>query len=68
MTEFRSDGGLVEHLGSGEAINGRYSLSSTNLSVELESGDELSFSVAMTEDSLALTDANGQVARYRRVK
>ena len=68
MTEFHNDGALVERLASGESINGRYSLRGTQLSVELESGDELSFSIALAADSLALTDANGQVAQYSRVQ
>ncbi len=67
MTEFRSDGSLVERLGTGETINGRYSLEGLKLSVKLESGDELSFSASITRDALELTDPDGQVARYRRV-
>lgn len=67
MTEFRADGSLIERLGSGEAINGRYLLDGVKLRVKLESGDELSFAVALTDDALALADPDGQVANYRRV-
>jgi hypothetical protein len=67
MTEFRGDGTLAERLGSGDTINGRYSLNGVNLRVELESGDELAFSVSLNANTLELTDGNGQVARYRRV-
>lgn len=67
MTEFRSDGTLIERLGSGDTINGRYWLDGASLRVELESGDELSFDVSLAADALALTDQDGQAARYRRV-
>lgn len=67
MTEFREDGSLIERLGSGETINGRYVLDGVRLRVKLESGDELSFSAAVTRDTLELADPDGQVASYRRV-
>ena len=49
-------------------MSGRYWLNGVKLRVKLENVDELSFAVALAADSLALTDANGQVAEYRRVK
>jgi len=67
MTEFREDGSLIERLGSGDTINGRYSLNGGKLSVKLESGDELSFAVALSDGTLSLSDPEGQVANYRRV-
>ena len=68
MTEFRSDGSLIERLGTGDTINGRYSLDGVRLSVKLESGDDLSFAVALTEATLSLSDPDGQIANYRRVQ
>ena len=65
-TEFRADGTLVERLGTGDVINGRYSLDGSRLTIELEGVDRLSFSAAIRTDTLALTDPDGQVTEYRR--
>jgi hypothetical protein len=65
-TEFRADGTLVERLGSGETINGRFSLNGSRLKIKLESVGELSFSATIEADALALTDPDGQVTQYRR--
>jgi len=65
-TEFRQDGTLVERLGSGENIRGRYSLDGVKLQITLEGVDELSFSAAIKPDALELTDPDGQVTHYRR--
>jgi hypothetical protein len=67
-TEFRADGSLAEQLATGETINGRYSLEGSKLRVQLDGVGELSFAAAVTAETLELTDAEGQVTRYRRTK
>ncbi|MDQ6622718.1 MAG: DUF5640 domain-containing protein [Verrucomicrobiota bacterium] len=66
-TEFRADGTLLERLGNGEMINGRYVLEGARLQIELQDVGPLSFSVSLNAETLELTDAEGQVTRYRRL-
>ena len=67
-TEFRADGNVIESLGSGDTIRGRYSLEGAKLKINLEGVPEaLSFSAAIAADKLEMRDPDGQVTEYRRL-
>ncbi len=69
MTEFRPDGTLVEKPASGETIRGRYSCDGSKLKVQLDGiPEELSFTIAIKNDTLKMTDAEGQVTKYLRAQ
>ena len=67
-TEFHADGSVTEKLAGGETIRGRYLFDGAKLKINLDGvPDELSFSAVVKNDGLEMTDAEGQVTRYRRV-
>lgn len=68
-TEFHADGTVTEKTGSGETIRGRYALREKQLKINLEGvPDELSFPVAIAADTLEMTDSDGKITLYRRVR
>ncbi len=67
-TEFHANGTVTERLSGGETIRGRYSLGGQKLTINLEGvAAPLSFAVAIKEETLEMTDTNGQKASYRRL-
>ena len=67
-TEFRADGTVVENLGSGEPIRGRYSLEGAKLKITLDGvPEEISFAASIKNDTLEMKDPDGLVTQYRRV-
>jgi hypothetical protein len=66
-TEFHADGTVTERVSGGEAIRGRYLFAGDRLSITLDGMDDpLAFSVAIQQDSLEMTDADGDRSVYRR--
>lgn len=69
VTEFHADGAVTENVSGGEPIRGRYSLSGSKLTINLAGvADELSFPVVIKPDTLEMTDPEGHVTRYQKVK
>ena len=68
ITEFRADGTVTETPSAGEMIRGRYSLDGTTLKLNLDGVDELTFPVKLGADALEMTDPEGTVTRYERIK
>ncbi len=69
VTEFHADGAVTENVAGGEPIRGRYSLTGSKLTINLTGvPDELSFPVAIKTDTLEMTDPEGHVTRYEKVK
>ena len=67
-TEFHADGTVTERITGGETIRGRYSMGGQKLTLNLEGvAAPLSFTVAIKDGTLEMTDPDGQKASYRRL-
>jgi len=68
ITEFGSDGTVIERPASGDTIRGRYALDGSKLKIKLEgAAEELVFPVKIATDTLQMTDPEGQVTSYQRI-
>lgn len=66
-TEFHSDGTITEKPATGETIRGRYLFDGTHLKIHIDGvADELTFSAKIQNDTLEMTDRDGQSTRYQR--
>ena len=68
VTEFQADGTVTETPASGETIRGRYSLAAGKLKLNLDGVDELTFPVKNSADTLEMTDTEGAVTKYERIR
>ena len=68
VTEFQADGTVTETPASGETIRGRYSLAAGKLKLNLDGVDELTFPVTISADTLEMTDTEGAVTKYERIR
>lgn len=67
-TEFHADGSVIESTGDEETIRGRYSLENKVLTINLEGVDELTFPIALGPDTLEMTDEEGKITHYERIR
>lgn len=59
----------MEMPASGDAIRGRYTLDGVKLKIRLDGvPDELAFGVNVKADALEMTDPDGSMTHYTRVK